>query len=94
MKILTEQPAQITFRKLSHMRKIRKRDLFGVMRFRIIGGGAKMAMREAGIALYGGNTGSADDAVRAFLSQTLVQNENPTCDHHHEHGEEHSCGKH
>ena len=40
-----------------------------------------MAMREAGIALYGGNTGSADDAVRAFLSQTLVQNENPTCGH-------------
>lgn len=59
-----------------------------------IGGGAQMAMREAGIALYGGNTGSADDAVRAFLAQTLVQNENPTCDHHHEHGEEHSCGSH
>ena len=59
-----------------------------------IGGGAQMAMRKAGIALYSGNTGSADDAVLAFLAQTLVQNENPTCDHHHEHGEEHSCGKH
>ena len=59
-----------------------------------IGGGAQMAMQEAGIALYGGNTGSADDAVASFLAQTLVQNENPTCDHHHEHGEGHTCGDH
>ena len=60
-----------------------------------IGGGAQMAMQEAGIALYGGNMGSADEAVKAFLAQTLVQNENPTCDHHdHEHGEGHSCGDH
>jgi len=59
-----------------------------------IGGGAQMAMQEAGIALYGGNTGNADEAVKAFLAETLVQNENPTCDHHHEHGEGHSCGDH
>ena len=59
-----------------------------------IGGGAQMAMHEAGIRLYGGNSGNADDAVKAFLSNTLVQNDNPTCDHHHEHGEEHSCGSH
>ena len=59
-----------------------------------IGGGAQMAMQEAGIALYGGNTGSADDAVASFLAQTLVQDENPTCDHHHEHGEGHTCGDH
>ena len=60
-----------------------------------IGGGAQMAMQEAGITLYGGNTGSADEAVQAFLAQTLVQNENPTCDHHgHEHGEGHTCGDH
>ena len=60
-----------------------------------IGGGAQMAMQEAGITLYGGNMGSADEAVQAFLAQTLVQNENPTCDHHdHEHGEGHSCGDH
>ncbi len=43
-----------------------------------IGGGAQMALREAGITLYGGNTGGADEAVKAFLAQTLVQNENPT----------------
>jgi predicted Fe-Mo cluster-binding NifX family protein len=59
-----------------------------------IGGGAQMAMREAGIVLYGGNSGSADDAVSAFLSGTLTQNENPTCDHHHDHGEDHVCGNH
>ena len=59
-----------------------------------IGGGAQMAMREVGIRLYGGNSGNADDAVKAFLANTLVQNDNPTCDHHHEHGEEHSCGSH
>jgi predicted Fe-Mo cluster-binding NifX family protein len=60
-----------------------------------IGGGAQIAMQEAGIALYGGNTGSADEAVKAFLANTLAQNSNPTCDHHgHEHGEGHSCGDH
>lgn len=60
-----------------------------------IGGGAQMAMQEAGISLYGGNSGSADEAVAAYLAQTLVQNENPTCDHHgHEHGEDHACGNH
>ena len=59
-----------------------------------IGGGAQMAMQEAGITLYGGNMGSADEAVKAFLAQTLVQNSNPTCDHHREHGEGHSCGHH
>ena len=59
-----------------------------------IGGGAQMAVQEAGITLYGGNTGSADEAVQAFLAQKLVQNDNPTCDHHHEHGEGHTCASH
>lgn len=60
-----------------------------------IGGGAQVAMREAGITLYGGNSGSTDEAVSAFLANNLTQNDNPTCDHHgHEHGEGHSCGRH
>ncbi|WP_297956983.1 DUF134 domain-containing protein [uncultured Ruminococcus sp.] len=59
-----------------------------------IGGGAQMAMQEAGIVLYGGNTGNADESVAAFLAQTLAQNSNPTCDHHHEHSESHSFGDH
>ena len=58
-----------------------------------IGGGAQMAMNEAGILLFCGNIGSADDAVKAYLSNSLEQNENPTCDHH-EHGEGHLCGGH
>ena len=64
-----------------------------------IGGGAQMAMQEAGITLYGGNAGDADEAVAAFLADTLVRNDDPTCDHHgHGHGEgncgDHCCGKH
>ena len=60
-----------------------------------IGGGAQMAMQEAGITLYGGNAGSADEAVKAFLTNTLAQNSSPTCDHHHHnHGEGHTCGHH
>ena len=58
-----------------------------------IGGGAQMAVKEAGIALFGGNSGNADDAVAAYLANALVQNESPTCDHHsHDHGTDHSCG--
>ena len=54
-----------------------------------------MAMQEAGIQLFGGNSGNADSAVVSYLSGTLMQNSNPTCDHHgHEHGEGHSCGEH
>lgn len=60
-----------------------------------IGGGAQMAMREAGIKLYGGNSGNADDTVKAFLANSLVQNSEPTCNHHHhDHAEGHSCGDH
>jgi predicted DNA-binding protein (UPF0251 family)/predicted Fe-Mo cluster-binding NifX family protein len=59
-----------------------------------IGGGAQMAMQEAGITLYGGSSGSADEVVASFLAQALVQNANPTCDHHHDHGEGHACGEH
>ncbi|MBR5089183.1 MAG: DUF134 domain-containing protein [Ruminiclostridium sp.] len=60
-----------------------------------IGGGAQMAMQESGIALYAGNSGSADDAVNAYLAGTLAQNTEANCDHHgHEHGEGHACGEH
>ena len=58
-----------------------------------IGGGAKSALADAGIELYGGVTGDADDAVRAFLSGTLQYDADVVCAHHehgHEHG--HGCG--
>ena len=60
-----------------------------------IGGGAKSALADAGIELYRGVTGDADDAVRAFLSGTLQYDADVACAHHehgHEHG--HDCGSH
>ena len=61
-----------------------------------IGGGAQMALAEAGIKLYGGVSGSCDAAVEAFLANNLGYNPNVRCDHHeHEHGEDgHRCGDH
>lgn len=60
-----------------------------------IGGGAKMALAEAGIQLFGGVRGGADDAVRAFLAGTLQFNADVQCNHH-EHAQEagHACGSH
>ncbi len=60
-----------------------------------IGGGAKNALAEAGITLFGGVTGSADDAVAAYLEDKLNYNPNVACSHHDEkHGEGHSCSDH
>ena len=71
-----------------------------------IGGGAQMALGEAGIKIYGGVSGNADEAVAALLAGALDYNPNVRCSHHdHEHGEgghtcgssgcgSHSCGNH
>ncbi|MBQ8247437.1 MAG: NifB/NifX family molybdenum-iron cluster-binding protein [Lachnospiraceae bacterium] len=60
-----------------------------------IGGGAQMALAEAGIKLYGGVSGDADAAVEAYLAGNLDFNPNVQCNHHgHDHGEEHTCGNH
>ena len=60
-----------------------------------IGGGAQNALAAAGIKLYGGVQGSADEAVKALLGGTLGFDPDVHCDHHnHEHGEGHSCGEH
>ena len=61
-----------------------------------IGGGAQMALAEAGIKLYGGVNGACDTAVEAFLANNLGYNPNVRCDHHdHEHNDgAHSCGNH
>ena len=59
-----------------------------------IGGGAQMALAEAGIRLYGGVSGSCDAAVEACLGGTLGFNPNVKCDHHDHHGEGHTCGDH
>lgn len=52
-----------------------------------IGGGAQEALAMAGIKLYGGVTGGADDAVKAFLAGTLAYNPAVRCDHHDHHGQ-------
>ena len=61
-----------------------------------IGGGAQMALSQAGIKLYGGVTGKADDAVNALLNNKLNYDPAVKCDHHEqEHGGAgHTCGEH
>ena len=60
-----------------------------------IGGGAQSALTEAGIKLYGGASGNADEAVKALLADRLVYNSDVKCSRHeHEHGEGHKCGVH
>ena len=61
-----------------------------------IGGGAQMALAEAGIKLFGGVIGSCDEAVKAFIAGNLGYNPNVKCNHHdHKHDEvEHKCGDH
>lgn len=56
-----------------------------------IGGGAQMALAQAGIRFYGGVWGDADDAVQDLLAGNLQYNPNVRCDHH-DHDHSHSCG--
>ena len=60
-----------------------------------IGGGAQMALAQAGIKLYGGVSGNADKAVEDYLNNSLNYDPEAKCVHHdHEHGESHPCGEH
>ena len=61
-----------------------------------IGGGAQAALAAAGIKLYGGVSGSADEAVESFLAGNLAYNPCVQCSHHgeHHHEEGHDCGSH
>lgn len=65
-----------------------------------IGGGARTALAQAGIELYPGASGDADQAVEALLNGSLDYDPNTMCSHHHEggehncHGHGHSCGGH
>ena len=66
-----------------------------------IGGGAQAALADAGIKLYGGVSGSCDEAVQALLAGNLGYDPDVKCSHHdNEHGEgghtcsEHGCGGH
>lgn len=60
-----------------------------------LGGGAKTALKQAGIDVYAGADGEADQAVEDFLSGKLEQNSDIEC-HHHDHqeaggGDGHGC---
>ena len=59
-----------------------------------IGGGARNALAEAGIQLYPGAVGEADAQVASLLEGSLSYDPNTVCNHHHDHGEGHSCGGH
>ena len=56
-----------------------------------IGGAAQTALREDGIQFFGGVSGQADEAVRAYLAGDLGYDPDVHCDHHEQ---EHSCGEH
>lgn len=56
-----------------------------------IGAGAKTALEDAGIILYGGVCGKADEAVQSYLQGKLDFNPNVHCSHH---SHEHSCSDH
>lgn len=61
-----------------------------------IGAGAQAALSEAGIRLYGGVSGSADEAVDKLLAGNLVFDPDVHCNHHgegHHHGNGHHCGE-
>ena len=64
-----------------------------------IGGGARMALAQAGIELFPGASGDADACVTALLAGNLSYDPDTVCSHHHEagqdcghHGEEYTCG--
>ena len=62
-----------------------------------IGMGARMALADAGITLYGGVRGSADAAAKALAEGNLTYDPNARCDHHEHHGGNcgsHHCGEH
>jgi predicted Fe-Mo cluster-binding NifX family protein len=58
-----------------------------------IGGGARIALANGGIRIFGGVSGDADEAVEAFLDGVLNFDPNARCSHHDSHhGENHDCG--
>lgn len=56
-----------------------------------IGGGAKDALAEANIKVYGGVKGDADAAALSFAKGELEFDPDAKCDHH---DHEHTCGEH
>ena len=62
-----------------------------------IGAGARFALEDADIRIFGGVSGDADEAVEQFLCGALNFNPGAACAHHHHHHDhDHncSCGHH
>ena len=65
-----------------------------------IGGGAKMALAQKNISVFGGVTGETRKVVEDYLAGTLLFNANAECADHHHHDHEncsehdHHCGGH
>lgn len=57
----------------------------------VIGQGAANALTEAGIELYSGNKGKADNIVKMYIKGNLEQNNDANCNHHNR---EHNCKGH
>lgn len=57
-----------------------------------IGGGARTALAEAGIELYPGVAGIADECVKAFIKGELQFDPDTMCNHH-DHEDGHDCGE-
>ena len=56
-----------------------------------IGEGARNMLGEAGITVYPGASGNADEQVEAFVKGTLNYDPDTEC-HHHDHDHSCSCG--
>ena len=61
-----------------------------------IGGGAQAALNAAGIALYAGVSGDADEAVAKLIAGELDYTDSANCDHHADGHDchDHDCGDH
>lgn len=57
-----------------------------------IGAGAQNALADAKIELFGGVSGSADEAAEAYAKGDLKFNPDIKCDHHSEHHAGSECG--
>ena len=58
-----------------------------------IGGGARTALNEAGIRIFAGVSGDADQAAARLLDGTLAFDPDASCQHHHSE-QEHDCASH
>lgn len=56
-----------------------------------IGGGARSALNKAGIQIYPGASGNADECVKALINGSLSYDPDTICSHHSAEGHEHSC---